>query len=310
MQDYEYLGILLVDDIDGLLRPAKHLRMNPGGTPVTSQGPVDDNSSSPGSYPGGYPTTCGVPGGNTFPQGYYTQANAGGSYQDTFGSKYYPTGYPYGPGSAGGPPGGSSGGPEDPVFNNGRDLNYYGYNNGFGSGGGDGGGFFVSSQPGSVAAVPQDNNNKLSDSNAGPTTADFGDTKAKEEGLANCKLAPQAHTEGELKSFPKSDTTDNSDNQERSQDMDDTLKRSNSPNTASCPQGLKRSLSPSSTDNPDQPFEPHSNMMANDDFLRQQQLGMGSNEGKENLVTINITDNDTQNQQSCLMKFQKKLAIL
>ena len=267
--------------------------MNPtGDTPVTSQGlpmpPIDDNSSghSPGNTQGGsgggtypYPAT-------SFPQGYYpTNAN----YENTFNSvaggtntKYYPTGYPY-------PAGGSA--PDDNPFpNNGRDLNYYGYNNGFGNNGGnggDGGNFFATNSGGG------DNNNKLSDSSVQPLggqESTFGDTKVpapvvKLESSSGDLLSDSNKSNSQLL---KSDTTDNSDNQVditrshavQEQDINDTLnKHSNSsPNPN---QGLKRSLSPGSAENStnsDNPnFETAQNTMSAlgssaEEYMRQGQM--------------------------------------
>ena len=262
--------------------------MNPtGDTPVTSQGlpmpPIDDNTggSPVGGYPGGYPGVAA-----TFPQGYYTNAN---SYADSFGAaaaggntKYYPTGYPYGPSPGGGGSNGPPGGGEEAAFapHNGRDLNYYGYNNGFGNnGGGDsgggsgasGGGFFASS-----TQNPQDNNNKLSDSSGqvgpGQESPLFGDTKVKLENNPE-------HSSSHDNKLPiiKSDTTDNSDNQVDSDlksNMTDMKSSNPSPTgTTTTHQGLKRSLSPggetSSADNPN--FEAQ-NLMGSEEYMRQQQM--------------------------------------
>ena len=285
--------------------------------------PIDDNSSghSPGQGSGGggsypYPAT-------SFPQGYYTNANTYAS--DSFSSaqvagsttKYYPTGYPY-PNPAG-VVGVNNGPPDDPFPNNGRDLNYYGYNNGFGNngGGGDGGtssGFFASSSTSSSQPNlnPGDNNNKLSDSSVASEISTFGDTKVQvklesssdpgiisESSKTNLLLSPHPQ-------LPKSDTTDNSDNQvditRSHEDIDDTLnkhmKHSNSSPNSLSQQGLKRSLSPSSgvpeappnsDSNPN--FEAAQNTMSalgsSEEYMRQQQmLGPDGKHNKSGLFTI------------------------
>ena len=279
-----------------------------------------------GHYPTAYMSSAPYPdhGGPSGPAGPYSPMEYGGKYQFSGFQQppYYnnqpspneestggppPAPYYGGPGSMGSPPGG-------------RDLNYFGYNNGFGGGsdssGGGGGGGGPAFYPQQQQHQSENNNKTLGSDNLTPVSSGAPGSEVKSEVLEHGGSSADVKDIPELSDIPPelkyastrggppppgtggntpnpagvaaelSDTKD-SDNQSTRSHLEQS-----SPNPSPRSAGVKRSHSPSTSENNDnfdpqqQQFEalgPASAMNHGDEYMRQMSAmnNPAQNEGKK-----------------------------